>query len=90
MDRVAIRDTKELLSRIGGTKEIIGFPSMVKELLDLQNKSTAADFWKNMDQAKKTLQKISSLEKEIKAWERLEDGAEKLYREERQSSDYFG
>ena len=90
MDQIAIKDTKELLDRIEATKKVINFEKLKQELADLHKSTMDADLWKDAENAKKVLQKTTSLEKEINAWEELQGKAKRLIEKEALAKDLAG
>ncbi len=58
--------------------EALGLESMRKEIAELDQKSTAPDFWNDMEKSQKILQRSSSLKNKIASYEKLKSSYEDL------------
>lgn len=56
---------------IENLKEALDIDNLVKEVAELEKQSSAPDFWDDMQQSQKTMQKIGSLKAKIASYENL-------------------
>lgn len=70
-----IKELKEKIKKIG---DYLKIEDKRKQAAELQEKSSAPDFWQDSTSAQKVMQKMKNLEKEIKEWEGLLSEAEDL------------
>ena len=61
---------------IENLKEALDIDNLVKEVAELEKQSSAPDFWDDMQQSQKTMQKIGSLKAKIASYENLKDDFE--------------
>ena len=58
--------------------DALGLEAMRKEILELDQKATAPDFWDDMEKSQKILQRSSSLKNKIEKYEKLKSSYEDL------------
>ena len=58
---------------IENLKEALDIDNLVKEVAELEKQSSAPDFWDDMQQSQKTMQKIGSLKAKIASYESLKN-----------------
>lgn len=58
--------------------EALGLDAMHKEILELDQKATAPDFWDDMEKSQKILQRSSSLKNKIEKYEKLKSSYDDL------------
>lgn len=61
---------------IENLKEALDIDNLVKEVAELEKQSSAPDFWDDMQQSQKTMQKIGSLKAKIASYENLKSDFE--------------
>lgn len=66
--RLELLDTEDKLKEL---KEALGLEKKKKEIADLEEQSAAEDFWDDLDNSQKVLQKITQLKNKVKAYEDL-------------------
>jgi len=62
----------ELKNRISNSKELLSLDTYESDILDLEKKMNAPDFWNNQEVAKQVSQKAVELKKELDVWNGLE------------------
>ena len=66
--RLELLDTESKLNEL---KEALGLENKKKEIADLEEQSAASDFWDDLENSQKVLQKITQLKNKVKAYEDL-------------------
>lgn len=66
--RLELLDTESKLNEL---KEALGLENKKKEIADLEDQSAASDFWDDLENSQKVLQKITQLKNKVKAYEDL-------------------
>lgn len=61
----------QLDSEIKAVTEQIGLTQLEKELADLKDRSSAADFWQNRPSAEQQMKRLASLQTRVKPWQQL-------------------
>ena len=69
---------QELIDRLEKLKEVIRFPEKKKKIEELERESARADLWSDADAARKTMQELSDLKKEVTEIEELSETLEIL------------